>query len=362
METATTPVDRPTTKQPRSWTAEEFLEKQMPQKEPLIEGLIHRRDLVALGARRRNGKTSFMTDLAVRLATGEDFLGYTVPGPRRTLLVILEDDPGEYQEKLRRVIGNRDIGGRIRVVTREDFFNAEVPINVGDAKFGKALHKIAAEHQPDLIVIDNLSQMVCADYNDATKIDKVVKLCYELARDHDAAVIVPAHPRKEDPQNPIDLVKNSTAFFESIMGSSHFINSMGSLWGLQRDGNDVAAFVGGRQRGDGLQSTSYLEMDEDGHFHVTSNLAVSLPLVLNTQQRQQAWALLPDAPVTFGYREAEARVKPALKSASTFANWMRDCRRIGVIVDAPDGKLMKAAASTAQVTTAQIKAKQKLAA
>jgi hypothetical protein len=34
----------------------------------------------------------------------------------------------------------------------------------------------------------------------------------------------------EDQEHPIDLVRTPTAFFEAIMGSSHFINSTGSLW------------------------------------------------------------------------------------------------------------------------------------
>ncbi|MEO8593483.1 MAG: AAA family ATPase [Candidatus Solibacter sp.] len=351
METVATLVAKPIP--PRAWTAEEFLEKPMPQKVPLVDGLIHRRDLVALGARRRNGKTSFITDLAVQLATGaSDFLGYRIAEPRRTLLLILEDDPGEFQEKLKRVIGNRDTQGRIRVATREDFFAGDVQINIDDPKFLAAVHRLATEHQPDLIVLDNLAQVVRADYNDPKKIHKVAKLCFDLGREHDAAVIVPAHPKKEDLQNPIDLVHSPTSFFESIMGSSHFVNSMGSLWGLQRDANDVTAFVGGRQRGDGQQSASYLEMDEDGHFALASNLATVLPLVLNTDQRLQAWALLPDAPVTFGYREAETLVQTALRSSSTFSRWMRECRRLGVILEARDSKLMKAtghAASPASV-------------
>jgi hypothetical protein len=280
--------------------------------------------------------------LAVQLAVGAlDFLGYEIPQPRRSLLLILEDDPGEYQEKLRRVIGSRDTAGRIKVATRETFFLAKVPIDITQSKFRQALHALTAEHKPDLIVIDNLSQVVCADYNDATKIHTLAQLCFDLARDNDAAVIVPAHPKKEDPQHPINLVKNPTAFFESIMGSSHFINSMGSLWCLQRK-DDTAAFVGGRQRGDGQQSASYLEMDDEGHFRVASDFASNFPLVCNSEKRKRAWALLPEPPMTFGYREAEAMVKSALSSSSSFTTWIRECRRLGLVVDANDGKLVKA--------------------
>jgi len=295
-----------------------------PEEKAIITAA-HKRDMVALGARRRHGKTSFVTDLAVQLALGApDFLGYEIPNPRRSLSLILEDDPGEYQEKLRRVIGTGDTGGRVRVVTREDFLHANVPLDGTNADFSRAVKALAAAHKPDLIVLDNLG---------APRWRGLQRL---------AAIIVPAHPRKEDPQNPIDLVKNPMTFFESIMGSSHFINSMGSLWGLQRCDGEPTAFLGGRQRGDGQQGASYLEMDDEGHFYVVSNYGVNLALVCNTRQRTQAWGLLPDPPATFGYREAATLVKPALRSGSSFAAWMRECRRLRLVLGAPDGKLVKA--------------------
>jgi len=328
--------------------AEDFLNKTMPTKEPLVEGLLHQRDLVALGARRRNGKTSFVTDLAVNLALGPgEFLGYNIPAARRTLLVNLEDDPGEYQEKLRRVVGGRDLGGRLRLLTREDFLAAKVPITVLDAQFCKVVSDAARGHVPDLVVLDNLAQLVGADYNDAPKVHKVACFCYDLGRATDAAIIVPAHPKKEDATHPIDLVANPTAFFESIMGSSHFINSMGSLWGLQRDG-DTTAFLGGRQRGDGQQAASYLELEDAGHFYVVSDFARNAALATGTEKRARAWALLPDPPATFGYREAQDLVKAALHSSASFTEWMKECRRLGVVLDARDGKLIKAGAVAAQ--------------
>ena len=328
----------------RAWTVEELLARYIPDQEPLVEGLLHSRDLVALGARRRNGKTSFVTDLCVELAVGSnDFLGYRIPKPRRALLFTLEDDSGEYRDKLKKIIKGRDTAGRIRVVLREDFYEASVPLNIMEDAFGEALREKAKEHDPDVIVIDNLAQVVCGDYNDATKIDRVMRLSRRLASDHNSAVIIPAHPRKEDPQNKIELISDPNAFFESIMGSSHFINSTGSLWGLQRQEDDLVKFVGGRQRGDGRQRSCYLQMDEDGRYSVTSDAKVHFKLACNTDQRIRAWRLLPEPPNTFRYTEAEKLVEPALKKTAA-EEWLKECRRVGLILDAPDGKLVKAEA------------------
>jgi hypothetical protein len=301
----------------RAWTAEELMARDIPPKEPLVQGLVHTRDLIALGARRRNGKTSFVSNLAVELAVGSaDFLGYAIPKPRRSLLFMLEDDCGEYRDKLAKVIGGRDVGGRIRVVMREDFYDANVPLDIKAEQFGAQVLKKADEHNPDLIVLDNLAQMVCGDYNDSTKIDRVMRLVRRLASDHNAAVIIPAHPKKEDLEHEIDLIKDHSLFFESIMGSSHFINSTGSLWGLQRGTDDSVSFVGGRQRVDGQQRSCYLEMDEHNRYRVTSDAKAHFVLVCKTSQRCQAWQLLPEPPITFRYGEAQKFVESVLKKSA----------------------------------------------
>ena len=59
-----------------------------------------------------------------------------------------------------------------------------------------------------------------------------------------------AHPRNRGQNALQPLAKDRDAFFEQVMGSSHLINSTGSLWGLEREG-DTTVFVGGRQRANG---------------------------------------------------------------------------------------------------------------
>jgi hypothetical protein len=282
--------------------------------------------------------------MGVAMAVPEpDFLGYEIPESRRSLLLMLEDDSGEYQEKLRTVIGGRDVGGRIRILSRDDFLEHDILRDVRETKFRELVVRAANEQKPDLIVIDNLAHVIGAEYNDAKLVHELMTFCYHLAKSHDAAIILAAHPKKGDLEHTIDLRRNPNNFFESIMGSSHFINSTGSLWGLDRpDGEDYSVFLGGRQRGDGNQQGSMIHMDENRCFQLVPDAQCNLPLVLNTPARQEAWKRLPAPPKTFGYREGEEIVKPVMRSSSTYSAWLGECRRLGVIVDAPNGKLSKA--------------------
>ncbi len=321
------------------WLAEEFLELQIPPKEPLVKDLLHLRDLVTLAGRRRHGKTTFLSNLCVALALGNDFLGYEIPEPRRSLMLLLEDDPGELQGKFARVVEGKDTQGKIRIVTREDFSEAKIPIDITKPAFRKAVRTMAAEHDTDLIVVDNLAHVIGARYNDPELIHILMVEVYEWAKNFGCAVILAAHPRKEDMNNPVRLDKQPELFFETVMGSSHLVNSTGSLWGLQRcDAEGYAVFLGGRQRGDGQQGVTLIEKSDDDWFVVLPDVVLSIDLVINTPARKKAWLLLPDQ--TFGYTEGEEIVKPAMRSSSTYAAWMRVLRRQGLILEVDD-KLQK---------------------
>ena len=179
-------------------TAEDFLARKFPEKEPLIEHLLHRRDLVALGARRRHGKTSFLTNMAVAMAIPvPDFLGYRIPERRRTLMLALEDDPGEYQNFLRAFVGNNNLHGALRVMTREHFHDADVQIDATNSLFQELVFSEAMAHKADDVVFDNLAHIVNADYNDSKKIHNAMKFVYRLAADVNCVTIIAAHPRKD---------------------------------------------------------------------------------------------------------------------------------------------------------------------
>ena len=332
-------------KEVRALSGEQFLKVEIPEKEPVIEGLVHRRDLVAFAARRRHGKTSVMINMAAEGAVGAlHFLGYKIRQAFRSLLVLVEDDPRELQDRLRSLIGDRDAGGRLRVITRDDFHAHEVPIEASNHEFQLLIWTLAQAHRPDLIVLDNLAHLIGADYNNPERVHKLMKFVYQLARAFNCAIILAAHPRKQGlGDERVTLAGDPEMFFESIMGTSHFINSTGSLWGLERDlAHDYSRFLAGRQRSEGSQQLFYIRQGDNGRFEVLDEAATNLPLVLNTDQRSRAWELLPEPPGSFGYREGRGLVRPALRSSDTYAKWIRECRRLHVVVDSDDGKLRKA--------------------
>ena len=316
-------------------TAEAFLTRCFEEKEPLVEGLVHKRDLVALGARRRHGKTTFVLNLAIAGAVASDsFIGYPIPNPFRSMLFMLEDDSGELQEKLRLLSGDKDLAARVALATRDDFREQDVPIHIRDQKFQRFVKWQVKAHAPDLTVFDNLSYIVGGEYSDPKLAHHLMDFMYRLAHDHNSAIILPAHPRKMDKDNRIRLEDDPEMFVEQIMGTSHFINSTGSTWALERrDQEGHSLFMGGRQRGSGSSGQCYLTVDDENRLHLVDDHQLQMRAALNTDARLGAWNHLPER---FTYREGEAAVKPIMKSSSTYYGFIKQCERQGLLVKEAD--------------------------
>lgn len=313
------------------FSAERFLAEDLPPKEALIENLVYRRDQIALAGRRRHGKTGFQLGLAITLSLGlPEFLKYPIRRKCNVAGFFLEDDAREIQDRLKRMLrgcghDSSALGNRFMVITRQDFMKARIPISISDTKFEKFVGDRFREHKPELAIFDNLAQMVQGDYSNSKVIHKLAQFSWNLTHKHNTAVLVSAHPKKRTNNQHASptLRDDPEGFFEEVMGSSHFVNSFGSLWGLERDADsDETIFVGGVQRYLGQQSLTVLTKNDDDWFEVVDEPACNLKLACNTNSRKKAWKLLPDTP--FSFTEGFDAVKTVMKSKSTFHYWLNN--------------------------------------
>ncbi len=299
-----------------------------------MEGILYRRDLISLTGRRRHGKTTLLHNLAIAGGCRKEYLGYRIPKPFRTVSFYLEDDGREVQEKLRRMV----LGERVdtfELYVRQDFANWGILVSIRDEKFKNRVLNLCTQAQPDLIVFDNLGMLIKAKYTDAEEIHSLMLFTYELTQKFNAAVLIAAHPRKGsklDNGSAISLRCDPDSFFEECMGSSHFINSTGSLWGIERNGDRTDLLLGA-QRYTGTHSFTVVEKSENDWFERVDELALAELAALNTETRRKAWKLLPAAGASFSYVEARDAVKSGMKSASTFNHWWQELRRQRLVLD-----------------------------
>jgi hypothetical protein len=323
-------------KVPAGKTAEEFRKMALPKKEALIEGLLYRRDLVAFAGRRRNGKTSILLQLALSLTTwgSSGFLGHNTPGKKRVLLYLLEDDSRELQDRLNRMLESMedagDTEGRLVIRTKDDFHLNGVPIGVAHKAFRDVVEEDCKTHKPDLILFDNLGFLVAAEYNEASVIHDYISFITLLSQTFDCAIITAAHPRKQgNGKEAVTLENSRDMFFEEVMGSSHFVNSCGSLWGIERTKEGHSNFYAGTERLSGSAQPMAVEMDDEGWFCICDNFDVNFKLFVHTEQRKKAWDALPQ---TFTYTEAREATKAILKSKNSFTPFWNGIKRLKLAV------------------------------
>jgi hypothetical protein len=313
-----------------AWLGPDFYQRKLPAKEPLVEGILFRRDIIGFIGRRRDGKTSLALNLGLRLAGGtSQFLGYQVPCPKRVLMIYLEDDPAEIQNRLHEMTGGC-LDERLIIQTREDFDKLMIRVDERSNAFMEAVRRICDCAKPDLIVIDNVAHCLAGDFNNPKAVHSLVIFARDLTQTYNAAVMMPAHPRKRSQEAkslPVKLRRDPHLFFEEVLGSSHFINNCGSLWGIERNREtETSDFVAGSQRVTGDDSVAVLRMDDAKWFHVLDDKEQNLELLLKTDKRRAAWARLPEH---FTFDEG---VQSSGLSRGGFSNLKREAQRLGLLV------------------------------
>jgi len=166
-------------------------------------------------------------------------------------------------------------------------------------------------------VFDNLGFLIGADYTDHTLTHRCIEFFIGLSQQYDCAIVTAAHPRKQNTaRTPVTLEKDRDMFFEEVMGPSHFVNSCGSLWGIERQTDGSAHFYGGTQRLSGNAQLITVEMDDEGWFRIVNDFDRNLKLTVHTEKRKQAWEALPE---TFTYSEAHKATEGILRKKLVYA-------------------------------------------
>lgn len=340
----------------RSVTAGEFKARVLSPKVPLVEGLLNTGDLITLVGRRRHGKTSLSLNIGMAGAAGQsDYLGYRIPEPFSTLAVLLEGLDNEIQEILDTMADQRDLGDKFRVLTRRNFFDAKIRIAAEEKQFLDSIRAEVIAVRPELLILDNLGLLIGGDYNSGPKMHSIADFIYEMAEYHGAAVMTLAHPRKQRGGDFFPSLRvNPELFFEETMGSSHFINFTGSLWGIERDEQtNIAYFLGGTQRLNASQSLTALMHSEDRWFTVTSDVSEKFKTALNTPARRKTWFALPNPPESFKYVAARDIAKGnGMKSNSTFNDWWKTLERAKLVLK-HEGELWSKDVEAAKVKPAE---------
>lgn len=159
----------------------------------LVEPLWARAGVGILGGAPKSHKSWIGLDLALSVATATPCLGrFAVRDPGPVMIYLAEDAPGVVKQRLRGLCAPRGLeldALPIHVVTAPS-------LRLDLSRDQQRLHATLAAFRPRLLVLDPFVRLHRIDENSAAEVSAVLAFLREVQREHDLAVLVVHHARK----------------------------------------------------------------------------------------------------------------------------------------------------------------------
>ena len=173
--------------------AASYIDSLPPPHNPIIEGLFEAGDKVGLIASAKRKKSWFAMQLAICVATGKPFLGWTVPKPRRVLVVQPEIKEAHYHRR------TQYMTGAMRIVAADLDDRLGIVNARGMAIDASKIERYAAQFRAELVIIDPLYKITEGDENKAQDIKPTLAAFDKIATQTGAAVLWVHHDSKGTP-------------------------------------------------------------------------------------------------------------------------------------------------------------------
>jgi RecA-family ATPase len=172
----------------------------IPPREWIVPDYIPDRTVSLLGGDGATGKSLLALQLAAARALGREWIGL-LPEPGRTLVLSAEDDADEMQRRfddIRKFYGAQmaalsDIR-LVDLVGEYSILGALMKGQIEPTAIYHALDAYMTEFKPGLTVLDVLADMFSGDENSRPQSRQFIGLLKKLARNHDCAFLLLAHP------------------------------------------------------------------------------------------------------------------------------------------------------------------------
>lgn len=228
----------------------------------VVPGVIERGTVAMLAADTGAAKSILVQWLTACALEGKPWLERSTEAIERVVIVDEENPDGLVRARLRAMgLTNANANG-LRFYSREGF-------TLGDETTDARLEAILREFKPDLFVVDTLMSSSAVEVNDNAAAVKMMKHLRRLAREHECAVLVLHHERKQSENGPVAGSSQQTMGARQWAGQADALLTLAVETDMDRDELDSGGYR--------LRRTFKLrlaEKDRDGRMNGHRRIAV----------------------------------------------------------------------------------------
>jgi hypothetical protein len=244
-------------------TLAELRTADIPEPEPIVEGLLNEGETILLVGRPKVGKSRLTNQLTLDLTRTQPFLDhYWIPLPHRVLLLDLENRPSGVKVRFAKMSTPNDADSQVIIYAPETL--AEDGVNASYEGIDE-LEKLLTLANPDVLIVDTWRLFMGGDENEAESVVRALKALSGVRKNRPKlAIILVHHLRKERANSAVHLRDDPFTWVESVSGHHALVGHVDACYGLEREmanGEELIVF-GGVAR-NAVPSALLLEEDEE---------------------------------------------------------------------------------------------------
>lgn len=295
-------------KEPTGYTTgTDLLNRNIDEIPCLVEPILPRAGVVAMGGASDTGKSSILRQLAINVCTGEDFLGFPLNSRyRRAIYVSTEDDETAVSYLLNRQ--NKQL------LLHPDEYN-ELIFLFDTENLADRLDKMITDNPVDLAVIDCFTDIYSRSMNQANEVRTFLNQFSQLANKHQCLFVFLHHTGKHREH---DLPSKN-----NLLGSQAFEAKMRAVFELRNDLADDTkkhlCIVKGNYLSASFKKESYvLDFSENLVFANTGDRCMFDLLVKNEDTKKEQYEKIVSMK-NQGYTYDQIAIEMGIKSKGTIS-------------------------------------------
>lgn len=208
-------------------------DKSDPPEQLIGNGVLPQKGILLIHGAPKSGKSLLTLNLALKLSSGESWLGFDVNRSNRVLIIQAEVTYYAIRDRLTQMVGSN--------VYKEDFY-------ITDAIGFDIMSKIQRirdwinQFYPDVIIIDPLKDYHYRNENDNSEMALVMMEFRKITLEHEVSIILVHHSRKGKENSGGSNIRGASNIFGSVDSQIEIIKKRGGVRALNfesRYGSDL---------------------------------------------------------------------------------------------------------------------------